>query len=387
MPDNSTRVYLDYAATAPFDKRLAEVLADASWANANSLHAEGREAARQLSAARRSIAASLGAHAPNEIVFTSGGSESDNMAIKGLVSKVPGAVKTHVIVSAIEHDAVLNAAMALKASGYKVDTLSPNGSGVVTPDCLEALMSKIEAEGEATSLVSVQMVNNEIGTIQPVEKLAKVAHEHGARFFTDGVQALGKLPISLEQSGVDACAFSGHKIGAPKGCGVLYLRRGVRVVPLIHGGGQEAGLRSGTSNVPAASALARAIEYAQDEREATWNHVEALRGRLLAGVEGVQCAHPLRLTLKDSAYCVPHIISFLCDGLEGETLVLRFDNAGFAVSSGSACSSGSLEPSHVLSAIGIPRDLAFGSLRISIGKETSPEDIDMFISSLQGVLR
>ena len=386
MPASNERVYLDYAATAPFDPRLIEALDGASWANANSLHSEGRQAAQQLSDARKRIASVLGAHAPSEIIFTSGGSESDNMALKGLAKRIPDAEKTHIIVSSIEHDAVLNAAASLKAAGFKIDKIDPDKRGVITPEALEDLLCRIEATGDACSLVAIQMVNNEIGSVQPVSELARIAHEHHALFFSDGVQALGKLNISLEASGVDACAFSAHKIGALKGCGALYLKRGMRIAPLIHGGGQEAGLRSGTSNVPAALCFAQAIEYAANERERVWEHANALRDQLLAGIAQVDCAHPLRPTLSDGSACVPHIVSLLCNGLEGETLVLRFDNAGFAVSSGSACSSGSLDPSHVLTALGIPRDDAYGSLRISMGADTTCEEIDAFIKVLAEVL-
>ncbi len=388
MPDKEQcRVYLDYAATAPFDDRLREVLAAASWANANALYAEGRVAARQLNDARSRIARALGAHAPTEIVFTSGGSESVNMAIKGLAKMTSGKNKTHVVVSAIEHHAVLNAADSLKRDGYKVDFIEPDRRGVVSPAALDEFLSGIEATGDNVSIVCIQAVNNEIGSIQPIRELAVVVHTHGALMICDAVQALGKIDIDLEASGVDACAFSAHKIGALKGCGILYLRRGLRLVPLIHGGGQEHGLRSGTSNVPGALAFAQAVEYAMSERAANWNHALELRQRLLAGIAKTRSAHPLHQTLESDAPCVPHILSLLCDGLEGETIVLRCDNAGIAVSAGSACSSGSLEPSHVLSAVKVPKDRAFCSLRLSFGWQTTQEDIDRFLDALPEVLR
>lgn len=195
------------------------------------------------------------------------------MAIKGLAKPVAGAAHTHVIVSAIEHHAVLNAADALKSAGYKVDRLMPDANGVIDPTALESLLAAIEDAGDASCLVCIQAVNNELGTIQPITQLVRVAHEHGALFFCDAVQALGKIALDLEASDVDACAFSAHKIGAPKGIGALYLRRGARIAPLIHGGGQEAGMRSGTSNVPGACAFAQAAEYAIEERERTWSHV------------------------------------------------------------------------------------------------------------------
>lgn len=387
LDSDQQRVYLDYAATAPFDESLVEVLERSSWANANSLHAEGKRAATQLCDARSRIARALGAHAPSEIVFTSGGTESDNMALKGLARIVPGAARTHVVVSAMEHHAVLRAADALKASGFKVDRLAPDSSGRIVPDALEASLARIEETGDACALVCVQMVNNEIGVIQPVQELAAVAHAHGALFFTDAVQALGKVDIDLEGLDVDAAAFSGHKIGAPKGIGALYLRRQTPIAALLHGGGQEAGLRSGTSNVPAACAFATAVERATSQREESWEHARMLRERLLEGVAKLQAPHVLRPVLPSDADAVPHIVSLVAQGLEGETVVLRADNAGIALSSGSACSSTSLEPSHVLTALGLSRDDAIGAVRVSFGDKTTSEDIDALLEALPGVLR
>ena len=387
MPQTSRRVYLDYAATAPFDERLFDVLKNASWANANSLYTEGKEAASQLRDARKRIAVALGAHAPNEITFTSGGTESDNMAIKGLARQVSGAGKTHVVVSAIEHDAVLKAADSLKGSEFRITHVNPDSQGIITAAALEDTLARLESAGDATCLVAVQAVNNELGTIQPVRELAQCAHDHKALFFCDAVQALGKTSIELDRSGVDACSFSAHKIGALKGCGALYVRRGIRMPALIHGGGQEAGLRSGTSNVMGALAFAQAIEFAVSEREQAWEQAAGLRSMLLDGIECMNAGYALKPTLAADAVCVPHIVSLLCDGLEGETLVLRLDNAGFAVSSGSACSSGSLDPSHVLTAIGVPKAKAFGSLRLSFGRDTAAADIESFIDVLPEVLR
>lgn len=388
MPAASNRrVYLDYAATAPFDERLRPVLLDASWANANALYEEGREAAAQLRDARARIARALGAHAPSEVIFTSGGTEAANMAIKGLALPVSGAARTHIVVSAMEHHAVLHAADSLKAVGFKIDRVKPRSDGLVHCEDLADTLGGIERSGDGCALVCIQGVNNEIGTIQPVGRLARIAHDYGARFFCDGVQALGKVPIDLEQSGVDACGFSAHKIGAPKGVGALYLRRGVRIAPLMHGGGQEAGMRSGTSNVAGACAFARAVEYAVAEREANWSHACALRARLLAAIAQGEYGHGLRPTLDDRDCGVPHILSLLVDGLEGETVVLRCDNEGVAISSGSACSSASLDPSHVLMAIGISRDDALGGIRLSFGAGTAMEDIDRFVTALPEVLR
>lgn len=384
-PEES-RVYFDCAATAPFDMRLNTVLMDASWANANSLYSEGKEAARQLRDARKRIASALCSHAPSEIVFTSGGTESDNMGVRGLAMLAKGS-GNHVIVSSIEHHAVSNAVDALKSEGFKVHRIEPSAKGVIERDALEEMLQGIEALGGSCALVCVQWVNNEIGTIQPVDELASVAHMHGAKFFCDAVQALGKVPIDLESSGIDAAAFSAHKIGAPKGCGILYLRRIHRIRPLMFGGGQESGLRSGTSNVPAACAFAKAIEFAEQERSSTWDHVARLRKVLLEGISTASVAHAMHPTLPDLEVAVPHIVSFHVDGLEGETIVLRADDAGFAISAGSACSSSSLDPSHVLTSLGLSRDQALGGVRISFDKHNTVEEVERFLQALPSILR
>lgn len=383
----SRRVYLDYAATAPFDPRLAGALEEAETGNANSLHAEGRAARAQLDDARGRIARALGAHEPTEIVFTSGGTESDNTAVHGLARKVPGAERTHVVVSAVEHDAVLEPARSLKAEGFKVDVVTPDASGVIVPATLEERLSRVEEEGDATCLVAVMWVNNELGTVEPVEELARVAHAHGALFFADAVQALGKLELRLEESGVDAASFSAHKVGGLKGTGALYLRRGVRLAPYLRGGGQESGLRSGTSNVLGAHVFAGAVERAQGEREALWERAEGFRAQILSACEAGCFAHAIAPTIPESSPHVPHILSLLAEGLEGETMVLRADDARIAVSSASACSTGSLEPSHVVTALGVPRQKAFGSLRVSFGYGTDEDDVRAFVDALPEVLR
>ena len=381
------RVYLDYAATAPLDPRLHQVIAACSWANANSLYAEGREARRQLEDARKRIARAVGARQPAEIVFTIVGTEGDNMAVRGLLPANAKPQETHVIVSSIEHHAVADAAASLKRLGCKVHAVPANRSGVVTPQALQETAAKALAQGGTLALVAVMAVNNELGTIQPVRALAAAAHELGALFFTDCVQALGKVEVNLEESGVDAAAFSAHKLGALKGAGFVYLRRGTRVQPLLFGGGQESGLRSGTSNVMGACAMAAAVEYAVAEREAVWQHAAALRAQLLEGLGRLEARHGLAPTLAVDAPCVPHTLSLLADGLEGETLVQRLDSLGVAASSGSACSTGSLDPSPVLTAIGIPKQRAYGSLRLSFGAATTAADIDHLLAVLPQALR
>lgn len=411
--EHTPRVYLDYAATAPFDERLIQILQQASWANANALHAQGREAHRQLEDARMRIARALRCRQPAEIVFTSGGTESCNMAVKGLLPANGKPSAQHVVVSAIEHHAVLDAAASLKRYGYHVHELQPNRNSVVTAATLDALAADIEKSGGTVVLVCVMAANNELGTVQPVHELAATAHAHGARFFADCVQALGKLALNMEESGVDAASLSAHKVGGPKGCGLLYLRRGVPCAPLVHGGGQEAGLRSGTSNVPGALACAAAVERATAERVEVWECVTALRMRTVEGLAGVKAVHALRPTLphvcilqaedaaasicaphdpvagtdSNTAPVVPHILNLLCSGLEGETLVQRLDACGISASSGSACSTGSLDPSHVLCAIGVPKCDAYGSLRLSFGAGSTSDDVDAFLHALPQVLR
>lgn len=381
------RSYFDYAATAPFDERLADTIAQASWANANSLYAEGRKARSQLDDARRRIARALGARQPAEIVFTSGGTESDNMAIKGLVAPNVKPQDTHVVVSNIEHHAILDAAASMKRLGFHVDTVDCDKRGIVTSAALEDVLEKVKANGGKTAVVSVMAVNNELGTIQPVRELAEVAHKFGAKFMADCVQALGKIEIDLEKSGVDAASFSAHKVGALKGVGCLYVRRTAKIQPLLYGGGQEMGLRSGTSNVMGALCMARAIELAVEEREAIWEHAARLRARILEGVAALDAAHGICPTLSDDSLCVPHTLSLLARGLEGETVVQRLDAEGIAASSGSACSTGSLDPSYVLMAIGVPKQEAYGSLRLSFGAKTTDADVARLLTALKAALR
>lgn len=381
------RAYFDYAATAPFDPRLADVIASASWANANSLYAEGREARHQLDDARRRIARALGARQPAEILFTSGGTEGDNMAVKGLIEPNAKPIDTHVIVSNIEHHAVLDSAMSLKRHGYHVHTVACDKNGIVTAQALSDAIDKALAGGGKLAVVSVMAVNNELGTIQPVRELARVAHDAGAKFMTDCVQALGKIEIDLEKSGVDAAVFSGHKVGALKGVGVVYVRRSAKIQPLLFGGGQEMGLRSGTSNVMGAMCMARAIEFAVAEREESWEHAAALRERILAGIDGLDAEHALVCTLADDSRCIPHTLSLVANGLEGETVVQRLDAAGIAASSGSACATGSLDPSYVLMALDMSKQQAYGSLRLSFGASTTGADVDHLLAALPGALR
>ncbi len=395
VPDDY--IYLDYAATAPLCEEAAVAMAPyqasgranlSVGANANSLHVPGRAAFAALEGARKQIAGALGASRPDEIILTSGATEADNAALLGLSSAAVAARKRagsgdftpHIIVSAIEHDAVLAPAARLASQGWRVTRLAPDAGGFITP---EALADAIDAD---TVLVSVMAANSEVGSVQDVAALAKVAHEQGALFHTDATQALGKVEVDVGKWGCDAASFSGHKIGAQKGIGALYLRSRTPFDAFLLGGGQEAGRRSGTQNVAGAVGFAAALAAAQAMQASEQARLAALRDKLYAALcsrSGVRAT--VSVAPGDTAY-LPNIVHVLVDDLESETLILRFDMRGFGVSGGSACSSHSLEPSHVLRALGIDADAAHGALRISMGRYTTAEDIDAFIGALDGVL-
>ncbi len=395
IPDDY--VYLDYAATAPLCEEAARALAPfesfgragvVSGGNANSLHSPGRAAFSALEDARRSIARALCASRPDEIILTSGATEADNAALIGLAHAARDARKRsgagefapRVVVSAIEHDAVLAPAKRLAAEGFDVVRVAPNAQGFITADALEAVC------GADTVLVSIMAANSEVGSVQPVFDLAKIAHAHGALFHTDATQALGKVPVDVRAWGCDAASFSGHKIGAPKGIGALYLKSRTPFEAYLLGGGQEAGRRSGTQNVAGAVAFAAAIEAACGLQPAERDRLRALRDKLygaLARTPGVTATVSVEPGSDDF---LPNIVHVLVDDLESETLILRFDMRGFGVSGGSACSSHSLEPSHVLKAIGIDADAAQGALRVSMGRYTTEADIDAFIEAIGPVL-
>ncbi len=368
----SRDIYLDYAATTPVDERVIEVMLPhlrEGWGNPNSLYRKGREAYTALEDARERVARLIGAEHPEEVIFTAGGTESDNSALIGIATraKPQGA---HVIVSSFEHHAVLEPAHYLEKAGYEVTYLRPRPEGVIDPTDLGAAMR------DDTILVSVMHGNNEIGTLQPIRALSDIAHARGAFFHTDAAQTLGKVPFDVVELGVDAASFSGHKIYAPKGVGALYLKRRTPFAPLVRGGGQEFKKRSGTQNVAGVIAFARALEIMVEEMPGESPRLAALRDRVVTGITGtlentaVSATHP---------ETIPNIAHLLIKGVEGEAMLLQLDAKGVAVSTGSACSSGSLEPSHVLLSIGCPPELAHGSVRISLGRFTTDADIDYFL--------
>jgi cysteine desulfurase len=380
------RIYLDHAATTPLDPRAREAMEpylDGLFGNANGLYEEGRKAHGALEQARSQIASSLGARHASELVFTSGGTESDNAALLGIATAYrESTARDRVIVSAFEHHAVLSCVPALEHLGFTVDVVHPRRDGFVHPDDLSPLLA------EDVALVSVMSVNNELGTVQPVSELARRAHGCGARFHTDAVQALGKLPLSLEESGVDSASFSAHKAFGPKGVGLLYLRRGTPFASQMRGGGQESGRRSGTQNVAGAVGLSAALQHALEELPSRARRLRALRDGL-AG-ELVRLSSRIHLVVdprgKDPAAHLPGLLTFCIDGVESETVLLFLDEAGIAVSGGAACSSRSLEPSHVLTAIGVERALALGEVRVSMGPQTGQTDVDALLEALSSLL-
>ncbi len=374
MESTQRKVYLDYAATTPVDERVIEAMLPhlrTGWGNPNSLYDMGREAYSALEAVRERFASLIGAKHPNEVIFTSGGTESDNAALLGVVArKSPDG--GHVVVSAFEHHAILEPAHLLEKRGYEVTYLEPRSDGRIHCDDLVAALR------DDTVLVSVMHGNNEIGTLQPIKDLASLAHERGALFHTDAAQTLGKVAFDVDELGIDAASFSGHKTYAPKGIGALYLRRGTPFEPLIQGGGQEFKKRSGTQNVAGAVAFTRALEIMLDELPTEGPRLAALRDRVIAGVLST-LPHTESTIPPDLPDRLPNIASLLIKGVEGEAMLLQLDAKGVSVSTGSACSSGSLEPSHVLLSIGCPAEVAHGSLRLSLGRYTREEDIDYFL--------
>lgn len=391
-------VYLDYAATAPVCQAAARAISKYAEsglsdgfpnANANALYSAGRRAFAALEEARHDIAIAIGAKRPSEVMFTSGATEADNAAIIGIslgcirsssVSKRLGDDAPHVVVGGIEHDAVLESSHELRRLGFEVTLAPPDRDGFVTVEAVKNAMR------ESTVLVSVQMANSETGAIMPVRQIAAAAHEGGALFHTDATQALGKEFVDCEGLGVDAASFSAHKIGGLKGTGALYLRAQTPFAPLMNGGGQEGGRRSGTQNVMGAVSFAAAAKEALCNMEEESARLRDLRDALYEHLSSFEGIEPSVEVERGSRDFLPNIVNVLFDGLESETLVLRFDELGFAVSGGSACASRSLEPSHVLTAMGISKDQALGELRVSMGFATTEEDARSFMRAVPKVL-
>jgi cysteine desulfurase len=364
-----TYVYFDHAATTAVDPRVFTAMEPyfvERYGNASEIHAPGREARAAVERGRAQVAAALGA-ADKEIVFTSGGTEADNLALTGYLQRFePG----HLIVSAIEHPAVMETARALMRQGWDCTFAAVDHDGAVDVDAYAA------AFRPDTRLASVMFANNVVGTMQPVAELARIAHEHGAAFHTDAVQAVGAVQIDVAALGVDLLSLSGHKLYGPKGIGALYVKRGTRLGPILHGGGHERRLRSGTENVPGIVGLGAALELAVAELPAQAPRLAALRDRL---AEGIAEAIDETVYLGHATERLPGNVCVSVAYIEGESMVLQLDGKGIAVSSGSACASGSLEPSHVILAMGYRAEEAHGSVRLTLGRENSDADVDYFL--------
>ena len=374
------RVYADNAATTKVSAKALEAMMPgltSLYGNPSSLHEEGREAEHELLKARMEIAALIGAET-DEIYFTSGGSESDNWAIREMAFRGRKKGKTHLISTEFEHHAVLHTLEKLEKDGFTVTYIKPLANGIID---VEKLKEAIKPE---TALVTVMYANNEIGTIQPIKEIADICHEHDIIFHTDAVQALGHIPVNVKEDGIDLMSFSGHKFNGPKGVGGLYVKKGIVIGNLIDGGAQERRKRAGTENIPGIMGMAAALKESVEEMDTEIKKISALRDKLIDGIiEKIPAVH----LNGDRERRVPGNVNFCFEGIEGESLLLRLDLAGIAASSGSACTSGSLDPSHVLLSIGVPKELAHGSLRLSFGKYNTEEEIDYILSVLPEIVK
>lgn len=373
------RIYLDHNATTPVDPAAAEAMAHALiglFGNPSSVHYYGQQAKAALDEARSAVGALLGAE-PSEVVFTGGGTEADNLAIRGAAEVLEGAGRKHLITSGIEHEAVLNTYKALARRGWKTTTLPVDATGVVSPDRLR------EAMADDTALVSIMHANNEIGTIQPITELAQIARARGALFHTDAVQSAGKLSLNVRTLGVDLLAISAHKFYGPKGTGALWIKRGVRLVPSMTGGKQERNRRAGTENTPGLIGMGVAASKALSALGTEGPRLTALRDRL---ENGILAAVPNTDVNGARGSRMPNTSNISFDRVEAESLLIALDLEGVAVSTGSACSSGTLEPSHVLRAMGLPAHRSQSSIRFSLGSSNTEEQIDRVIAMLPRVV-
>jgi cysteine desulfurase len=382
------QVYLDHAATTPLAPTVLEEMRPyltEHYGNASSVHQMGRRARVALDEARTQVADVLGAD-PSEIVFTSGGTEADNMALKGVLAAASTEGQpAGLVTSAAEHEAVLRPAERLRDEGYPVDILSPRAHGAVTAEQVE------QAVTDRTALVSLMHVNNEVGVRTDLPAIAEVCRAHDVRLHADAVQAPGLLPLDVDALGVDLLSLSGHKFHGPKGVGVLYVRNGVELGPLVEGGSQERDRRGGTENVPGAVGLAAALERAVDGREERAARLSGLQRRLVEGLDDAVPGDYVLNTPVGEAPVAPHVVNVAFppdDGepLDGEMLILNLDMKGVLVSAGSACTSGALEPSHVLTALGLEQETASAAVRFSLGADTTEDDVDYALETLHTTL-
>ena len=379
MMNDRMRIYFDHNATTPVDPAVAEMIVrvmSEEFGNASSVHHFGQRAKAVLDEARSSVAALIGAEPP-EIVFTSGGTESDNFALRGVAEALEPTGRRHLIASSIEHEAVLVTLRALARRGWRTTLLSVDASGILRPETLA------EALTDDTAIVSVMHANNEIGTIQPIAELARLAHARGALFHTDAVQSIGKIPADVRTLGVDLLSLSAHKFNGPKGAGALWIKRGARVTAILTGGKHERSRRAGTENVPAIAGLGVAARLAAKKVTTESPRLAALRNRL---EEAILAQVPGTAINGDREPRVPNTTNISFEAVEAESLLIALDLEGIAVSTGSACSSGTLEPSHVLRAMGLPSPRTQNSIRLSLGAGNTDAEVDFVASKLPAIV-
>lgn len=372
------RIYFDHSATTPTDPEVAKLVVEhmtEKFGNPSSVHIFGREAHKAVDIARKQVADLIGAQ-PNEIFFNSGGTESDNLALKGIAfaNRNKG---NHIITTAVEHHAILHTCEYLEKQGFEVTYLPVDENALVK---LEDLKNAIT---DKTILISVMFANNEVGTIQPIKEIGQIAREKGIYFHTDAVQVVGNYPIDVNECNIDLLSMSGHKFHGPKGIGALYVRRGIRIQSIQQGGGQERNMRAGTENVPGIVGLGKAAEIAKNEMDTKIKRITSLRDKL---IKGIQAKIPDIKLNGHATQRMPGNVNFSFYYVEGESLLLNLDIKGIAASSGSACTSGSLDPSHVLLAMGMSHEVAHGSLRISLGRGNTEEDIDYCLEVLPEII-
>lgn len=368
-------IYLDHSATSPVDPEVFKAMEPYfvnSFGNASTLYSLGREARTAMESSRKMVASLIGAK-PEEVIFTSGGTESDNIAIKGIAYKLKDK-GNHIITSNIEHPAVDETCKYLEKNGFEITYLPAREEGIISVSDLENAIT------DKTILITIMHANNEIGTIQPIKDIGEIARKNKIYFHTDAVQSVGKIPVDVNELNVDLLSLSSHKLYGPKGIGALYIKKGVRLEPILHGGGHEKGIRPGTENIAGIVGLSKACAIAEENLEENFQNLTAIRDEIIRRVlseieQSYLNGHPTKR--------LPNNINFRFTGIEGESLVLHLDSKGIASSTGSACSSKKLEPSHVLMALGLKEVDAHGSLRLTLGKENSPEEIDYIVTSIK----
>ena len=371
-------IYADNAATTKMSDAAIQTMINMmneSWGNPSSLYTHGQNAKEVLEKAREEVAAIIGAQ-PREILFTSGGSEADNQAIRSAAEIGRKKGKMHIISTAFEHHAVLHTLEKLKKEGFEITLLDVHENGLILPEQVEGAIR------EDTCLVTIMFANNEIGTIQPIREIGAICREKNVLFHTDAVQAIGHVPVNVVDDNIDMLSASAHKFHGPKGVGILYAKKGVLISNLIEGGAQERGKRAGTENVPGIAAMAEALKEANAKMDENAAHLTKMRDKLIEGLKQI----PHSALNGDAVHRLPGNVNFCFEGIEGESLLLLLDDKGVQASSGSACTSGSLDPSHVLLAIGRVHDVAHGSLRLSIGEEITEEEVDYIIKSVKEVV-